>query len=142
MALSPESEALRERLLKGTPYTPEPKPKPNPVTAMLEGAAAFVELVSNQLHAAEGTLDRDGEAAIDRIKRALADVATVREHWPLHQPAAPDAPIPGRHWWGGCDDSKSRVDPFTGVCEGCGGIACPDCGAERYPDGGCQCRTA
>ena len=63
-----------------------------------------------------------------------------QDDWPRHQPAAPDAPIPGRQWYGGCEDGYPRVDPATGVCEGCGGVACRVCGCEFYPDGGCRCR--
>jgi len=63
--------------------------------------------------------------------------AAVRERadWPVHQPAAPDAPIPGRHWYSGCDESNPRVRP-DGVCEGCGQQACPECGREDCPDHG------
>lgn len=57
---------------------------------------------------------------------------------PVHRPAAPLAPIPGRHWFGGCDPDLPRVRP-DGVCRGCGEKACPECGYERYPDGECAC---
>lgn len=56
-----------------------------------------------------------------------------REDWPVHQPAAPDAPIPGRHWYAGCDPDQPRVAP-DGICEGCGESACPECGREKCPD--------
>lgn len=56
---------------------------------------------------------------------------------PVHRPAAGDAPIPGRHWFGGCDPDLPGVTP-DGVCEGCGGLACPECGYERW-DGVCAC---
>lgn len=65
---------------------------------------------------------------------------TTYDERPLHQPIAPDAPIPGRHWYGGCDDSHYRVNP-DGRCEGCDEKACPICGAGFYDDGGCQCNT-
>lgn len=70
---------------------------------------------------------------------------------PVHRPAAYDAPIPGRHWYSGCEPGGD-FDPETlqyeghgplvgedGFCRSCGAKACPDCGAEFYPDGGCQC---
>lgn len=53
-----------------------------------------------------------------------------RDDWPVHQPAAPDAPIPGRHWYAGCDPDQPRVGP-DGICEGCGEVACPECGREN-----------
>lgn len=59
---------------------------------------------------------------------------------PVHQPPAPDAPIPGIHFYAGCEPGGDmdhetgryeglgpRVNP-DGVCEGCGEIACPVCG--------------
>lgn len=52
---------------------------------------------------------------------------------PVHQPIAPEAPIPGRHWYGACSDSYARVNP-DGVCEECGGKACPECGGGYWPD--------
>lgn len=75
--------------------------------------------------------------------------AAEREDWPIHQPPSPDAPIPGRHWFAGCEPADydaergyhgpgPRVRP-DGVCEGCGEKACPRCGAGFYPDGRCQC---
>lgn len=57
-----------------------------------------------------------------------------REDWPVHQPAAPEAPIPGQHWYLGCDDGFARIDPATGICEGCGGYGCRECGRENCPD--------
>lgn len=72
-----------------------------------------------------------------------------REDWPVHQPEAYDAPIPGRHWYRGCEpggdwDSEigdytgigPRVNPGTGRCESCGAEACPECGREGCPDHG------
>lgn len=56
----------------------------------------------------------------------------VRDY-PTHQPSAPEAPIPGRHWYGGCDPDRPRVGP-DGICLGCGEIACPECGREDCPD--------
>ncbi len=63
--------------------------------------------------------------------------------WPVHRPVAWDAPIPGKHWYAGCEPSGDwdseygrytgtgpRVDPATGICEGCGEKACPECGME------------
>jgi hypothetical protein len=52
---------------------------------------------------------------------------------PPHQPEAYDAPIPGRHWYAGCDPDLPRVNA-AGVCEGCGARACPECGRENCPD--------
>ncbi len=57
---------------------------------------------------------------------------------PVHQPAAPEAPIPGRHWYSGCDPDRPTVG-LDGVCEGCGQKACPECGHEVWPDGVCGC---
>jgi len=59
----------------------------------------------------------------------------AREFWPVHRPAAYDAPIPGRHWYAGCDPDGPRVGP-DGVCEGCGESACPKCGLEDCPEHG------
>lgn len=56
------------------------------------------------------------------------------EDWPVHQPDAPDAPIPGRHWYQSCDPDLPRVNPETGICEGCGESGCRDCGRENCPD--------
>lgn len=62
--------------------------------------------------------------------------ADLIEHdeWPVHQPDAPDAPIPGRHWYSGCNPDRPRVNPATGICEDCGGVACRECGREACPD--------
>lgn len=57
---------------------------------------------------------------------------------PRHQPIAPEAPIPGRHWYSGCDPDGGYVDE-KGICNDCGGHACPECGAGFYADGGCKC---
>lgn len=61
-----------------------------------------------------------------------------RDDWPRHQPIAPDAPIPGRQWYGGCDPDGGYVSP-EGICSSCHEKACPRCGAGFYPDGRCQC---
>lgn len=58
---------------------------------------------------------------------------------PVHRPAAPDAPIPGKHWYGGCDPDHPRVNA-DGVCEGCGGYGCPQCGKEGC-SGGTDCEA-
>jgi hypothetical protein len=50
-----------------------------------------------------------------------------REDWPVHQPPAPEAPIPGIHHYSGCSPDRGRVTP-QGVCEDCGERACPVCG--------------
>lgn len=60
-------------------------------------------------------------------------MSTWREDWPTHQPEAPEAPIPGRHWYGGCDPDRPKVGP-DGICLGCGRRACPECGREACPD--------
>jgi hypothetical protein len=57
-------------------------------------------------------------------------VTADREDWPVHQPAAPEAPIPGRHWYSGCNPDRPRVRP-DGICEDCGERACPECGREE-----------
>lgn len=60
---------------------------------------------------------------------------TDRDDWPVHQPGpAYDAPIPGVHWYGGCDPDYPRVNPATGRCESCGEKACRECGREACPD--------
>lgn len=73
----------------------------------------------------------------------------MMEDWPIHEPRAWDAPIPGVHYYAGCepggdwDDELGgyhgtgpRVNPGTGVCEGCGESACRVCGREACPDHG------
>lgn len=59
-----------------------------------------------------------------------------RNDWPVHRPAAPEAPIPGTHWYSGCGDpdDPGRVNPETGACDGCGELACCACGREGCPD--------
>lgn len=70
--------------------------------------------------------------------RGMADgtipVLPDREEWPVHQPEAFDAPIPGRHWYSGCDPDRPRVNPETGRCEDCGEPACRECGRANCPD--------
>lgn len=91
----------------------------------------------------------NSDRRIDHVTRAhrnrVAEAATL-DHlaevdWPRHRPAAPDAPIPGRNWFGGCDPDGPRVTP-AGVCESCGELACALCGTGFYPDGGCECTLA
>lgn len=67
-------------------------------------------------------------------------MSTLDEDRPVHRPIAPEAPIPGRHWYGGCDPDRPRVG-LDGKCEGCGEAACPDCGHGFYSDGGCGCKS-
>lgn len=63
-----------------------------------------------------------------------------RDDWPVHQPGpAYEAPIPGVHWYAGCDPDQPRVDPLTGICEGCGERACGECGRSNCPDHECLC---
>lgn len=63
-------------------------------------------------------------------------VVSDRDEWPIHQPGpAWEAPIPGIHWYGGCEPGNPRVNPATGVCEGCGENACPACGREGCESG-------
>lgn len=57
-----------------------------------------------------------------------------KSDWPVHQPRAWDAPIPGTHFYSGCDPDQPRVDPVTGRCEGCGEKACRVCGQGDCPD--------
>lgn len=59
------------------------------------------------------------------------------DDWPIHRPYAPEAPIPGTHWYGGCDPDHPRVNP-DGICVGCSEVACPACGYEPV-DGRCDC---
>lgn len=49
------------------------------------------------------------------------------DDWPVHQPPAPEAPIPGIHHYAGCNPDRPRVQP-DGTCEECGARACPECG--------------
>lgn len=69
----------------------------------------------------------------------------MNDDWPVHRPEAYDAPIPGRHWYAGCEPADyseeygyhgpgPRVNPATGHCEDCGAEACVDCGRENCPD--------
>lgn len=91
----------------------------------------------------------DGAEAGDKwLADALREIVDViRDAWPVHQPEAHDAPIPGRHWYAGCEPSGDmdhetgqhagtgpRVNPSTGKCEGCGEAACRICGRESCPD--------
>ena len=75
----------------------------------------------------------------DESETAVIASHNLREEWPTHQPTVPEAPIPGRDWYGGCEDGYPRVNPVTGICESCGEKACPKCGHGFYPDGGCGC---
>lgn len=74
-------------------------------------------------------------------------MSVLHDEWAVHQPEALDAPIPGRVWYSGCEpggdrDSETgrydgqgpRINPFSGICEGCGEIACRTCGRESCPD--------
>lgn len=64
------------------------------------------------------------------------DVREVFAHddWPLHRPSAPEAPIPGRFWYAGCNPDGGRIDPETGICDDCGESACRVCGRGDCPD--------
>lgn len=93
---------------------------------------------------------RDGPAwrpAPDRQGEQLGVEVVDHDEWPVHEPECFDAPIPGRQWYGGCEpggdwDSElgrytgtgPRVNPATGICEGCGAVACRECGRENCPD--------
>lgn len=82
------------------------------------------------------TLDRiEDSFGSDRWQEAEdAEAARLMyDDRPTHQPEAPEAPIPGRHWYSACSDDYAKVDRH-GVCEGCGGLACPGCGRENCPD--------
>jgi hypothetical protein len=59
---------------------------------------------------------------------------------PRHRPIAPEAPIPGRQWYGGCNPDGGYVTA-EGVCDDCGERACPVCGSGYYGprERGCQC---
>ena len=78
----------------------------------------------------------------DPGSRILANIETMgrlMDERPVHRPYAPEAPIPGIHWYGGCSDDYPRVNP-DGICEDCGGKACPTCGKGRNPgDPPCDC---
>lgn len=87
----------------------------------------------------------EGAIAAAATAKLLDDQAArhsvdVRNDWPVHRPAAPEAPIPGRHWYSGCDPDQPRVNP-SGVCEGCGGYGCPKCGREGC-SGGTDCEAS
>lgn len=73
-------------------------------------------------------------AIAGRIDRLVGESRAEHDEWPVHMPAAPEAPIPGRHWYAGCDPDRPRVNPVTGRCEGCGELACATCGRENCPD--------
>ena len=51
---------------------------------------------------------------------------------PVHRPKA-DPPIPGEHWYSGCDPDRPTVGP-DGKCRGCGETACVECGRSNCPD--------
>lgn len=53
---------------------------------------------------------------------------------PRHQPEAVDAPVLGRNWYSGCDDTGGYVDPVTGLCDSCGKSGCVVCGRSACPD--------
>lgn len=95
----------------------------------------------------DDSYDRDAE--LERAKREADQLLasqgiTVRlrepdeDERPVHRPPAPEAPIPGRNYYAGCDPDLPRVDT-DGVCEGCGERACPVCGHGFWPDGRCAC---
>lgn len=69
-----------------------------------------------------------------RIGPLRAWERSLRGDWPVHQPLADNTPIPGVHWFAGCDPDSPRVDPLTGVCTGCGELACRECGRSSCPD--------
>jgi hypothetical protein len=86
---------------------------------------------------------------IERLERLLKERRTQvdRDEWPIHQPRAYDAPIPGTHWYAGCEPggdfdpergqyegSGPPVDPATCRCVGCNEVACGICGREGCPD--------
>lgn len=77
-------------------------------------------------------------AELDAIDAGLE--ALRADDRPIHRPAAPDAPIPGHHHYGGCDPDHPRVNP-NGTCEGCGGYGCPQCGKEGCT-GGTDCEAS
>src|SRR4051794_41950821 len=54
---------------------------------------------------------------------------------PVHRPIAPEAPIPGRHWYGGCGPDGGRGGAGGGG-RGGGGEAGPGGGAGVFPGGG------
>ena len=83
----------------------------------------------------------DGRYTEEFLVRPTPDGrAYARDGWEPHQPIAPEAPIPGRHWYSGCDPDGPLVRP-DGICEGCGERACPRCGHGYYGPGdtGCWC---
>jgi hypothetical protein len=87
-----------------------------------------------------GVLMGDAVKIDDRIA-ALVDLGFTacadrldHDEWPVHRPAAPEAPIPGTHWYSGCDPDRPRVNPLTSRCEGCNALACRVCGREQCPD--------
>lgn len=84
---------------------------------------------------AEAAVNRDRALAVNdrHIERMEANLDEAMEERPIHQPLAPDAPIPGVHHYSGCSDDYPRVNP-DGHCEGCGAEACSECGYEV-----CQC---
>jgi hypothetical protein len=103
--------------------------------------ASAITLPGDDERRAVYRFDRLLASASREIAHEVADVERIAaelDDRPVHRPAAPDAPIPGRHWYSGCDPDRPRVRP-DGVCAGCGEHACPDCGHEPYPDGVCGC---
>lgn len=78
--------------------------------------------------------ERPIKNALDNLSIPAHSALTARwlaseDERPIHQPYAPDAPIPGIHHYSGCDDGYPRVNA-DGRCESCGKPACPHCGKE------------
>jgi len=68
----------------------------------------------------------DSVLAEHLLKGARMDETQYDER-PVHQPYAPEAPIPGINYYSGCNPDRPRVNA-QGVCEDCGEQACPACG--------------
>lgn len=107
-------------------------------TAQAQEARREAQVARDEADVSEGfqrTALLDRAQQLDaRAKRLERYAAEQREDWPVHQPDAPEAPIPGRHWYSGCNPDRPRVNPATGCCEDCGDKACVECGREDCPD--------
>ena len=99
-------------------------------------AESYGQHVSSEAFYPDLTFDQlcavveDATTDLERLAGELVELARLdREDWPVHQPGpAYEAPIPGLHWYGGCEPDHPRVNPLTGRCEGCGETACGVCG--------------
>jgi hypothetical protein len=127
-------------------FKPDPERTVSEFTLVIDRSsmsAKWVRCFGADIEEGRRRLSEDYKVPLENIK--LSSVVyqpepSERMSWPAHQPIAPEAPIPGRHWYGGCTPDMPRVRP-DGTCEECGRKACPECGHGFYGPGdtGCAC---